>query len=61
MKIGILLSSLFKDDLGPLNPVGPGAAATPAPMVVTPLRQFKDFCRSRVNELKEKQARNSWK
>ena len=37
MKIVILLSLLFKDDLGPLNPVGPGAAAPPAPMVVTPL------------------------
>ena len=33
----MLLSVLFEDDLGPLIPVGPGAAVPPAPMVVTPL------------------------
>ena len=36
-KIEILLSVLFEEDLGPLIAVGPGAAAPPAPMVVTPL------------------------
>ena len=28
---------LFEEEMGPLIPVGPGAAAPPAPMVVTPL------------------------
>ena len=33
----IIVSIFLEDDLGPLIPVGPGAAAPPAPMVVTPL------------------------
>ena len=32
--VGIFL----EEDTGPLIPVGPGAAAPPAPIVVTPLR-----------------------
>ena len=31
----IIVGIFLEDDLGPLIPVGPGAAAPPAPMVVT--------------------------
>ena len=44
MKIVILLSLLFKHDPGPLNLVGPGAAAPPAPMVVMPLSSSRKEC-----------------
>ena len=37
IKIVVWLSILFEENLDPLIPVGPGAAAPPAPMVVTPL------------------------
>ena len=52
MKIVYIIVVIFEDDLGPLNPVGPGAAAPPAPMVVTPLPSYhRTFSMKRLNQL----------
>ena len=37
--INTIVGIFLEDDTGPLIPVGPGAAAPPARMVVTPLLQ----------------------